>query len=64
MKKNKSPNVETFYIVKKLSMMEYQLIKLRLENEILVDRQVIKSDIPGIVVGYYLKAIRDQQIGE
>ncbi len=62
-KSNKIPVTETFYVIKKLSMMEYQLIKLSIDDSV-VTREVIKSDIPGIVVGYYLKAVRDQKIGE
>lgn len=64
MKKNKAPVVETLYVVKKLSMMEYQLVKVTIQDDVVTERQVLKSDIPGIVVGYYLKAIRDQKIGD
>lgn len=54
---------EKFLIIKKLSMREYALQEISVENGVITDRKVLYQNLPAVIVGHYLIKMREQKIG-
>ncbi len=51
---------EVFFHIRKLSQIEYELVKTTTVGESIVDQTIVHKDIPNIVYGKFLQCLRKQ----
>lgn len=63
MKKPKLPSkamdLPTLIYIEKTTMRLYKLIKLTLDNDVVVKTDILATDLPDIIVGKYLRELRN-----
>lgn len=55
---------EIVYVVEKVKQIDYKLIKLTIENNVIVSREMVARDIPMIIQGKYMMLLGSQDFTE
>lgn len=55
--------LEELLTVRKVSMMEHELVKIQLKSDGSMDQTVLKKDIPGVVFGYFRLMLQSMPTG-